>query len=176
MYLYVWGVIYSTVCKCISAVAVHWTGREQIPECATDALDPEIRLQIAHMCSLKPEQVELKRLKYLEKQAKYTLKVAECKANLSGLKNDSNGEKDLPGTTLKEKVGKYRGQIAETDVRLACTQRLVDVAEMFIAQGKDAQVLVRVCIIYACDGENTLLTCKSVLCATMWWRSSVSTR
>ena len=33
-----------------------------------------------------PEALEIKRLKYLEKQAKYTRKIAECQYDLSQLK------------------------------------------------------------------------------------------
>jgi len=54
----------------------------QVPESAVDATDMEIAEDIAELRMMSPEGLKVKRLKYLEKQAKYTRKVAECKMDL----------------------------------------------------------------------------------------------
>ena len=55
----------------------------QIPECSTDAMDPEIAMDITELRMMSPDMIEMKRLKYVEKQAKYVRKVAECKMDLA---------------------------------------------------------------------------------------------
>jgi len=54
----------------------------QVPASAVDATDMEIAEDIAELRMMSPEGLKVKRLKYLEKQAKYTRKVAECKMDL----------------------------------------------------------------------------------------------
>ena len=54
----------------------------QVPESAVDAIAMEIAEDIAELRMMSPEGLKEKRLKYLEKQAKYTRKVANFKMDL----------------------------------------------------------------------------------------------
>ena len=60
----------------------------QVPESAVDDTDMEIAEDIAELRMMSPEGLKEKRLKYLEKQAKYTRKVAECKMDLQEKKQE----------------------------------------------------------------------------------------
>lgn len=72
----------SPECVCMLTSNVRHAN-SQIPECATDAMDPEIAMDITELRMMSPDMIEMKRLKYVEKQAKYVRKVAECKMDLA---------------------------------------------------------------------------------------------
>jgi len=66
----------------VADILIAQGGSAQVPESAVDATDREIAEDIAELRMMSPEGLKEKRLKYLEKQAKYTRKVANFKMDL----------------------------------------------------------------------------------------------
>ena len=59
------------------------TMRKQIPQDAVDATNPKIAMDIDELRMMSREQLEVKRLKYVEKKAKYQRKLAESRMDLA---------------------------------------------------------------------------------------------
>ena len=114
----------------------------QVPESAVDDTDMEIAEDIAELRMMSPEGLKEKRLKYLEKQAKYTRKVADFKMDLQEKTQEyeAMAQEDKMRMKLMAKLEKYRGQIGESEMKLARAERMLAVADILIAQGGSAQV------------------------------------
>jgi hypothetical protein len=114
----------------------------QVPESAVDDTDMEIAEDIAELRMMSPEGLKEKRLKYLEKQAKYTRKVADFKMDLQEKTQEyeAMAQEDKMRMKLMAKMEKYRGQIGESEMKLARAERMLAVADILIAQGGSAQV------------------------------------
>ena len=97
----------------------------QVPESAVDAIAMEIAEDIAELRMMSPEGLKVKRLKYLEKQAKYTRKVANFKMDLQEKTQEyeAMAQEDKMRMKLMAKMEKYRGQIGESEMKLARAER-----------------------------------------------------